>query len=136
MKNETNYLVKLFLSTDKRIIEDDNFDVAIIAREAISQIELLTALNFIAFKLNDKRPNPGTNDCIEFINSHVMNKYAIDKNLNFLILIETGFKIDIKTMRDFVNSPKFGFASLWLFGYYLNGKLEPYVIPVFLDLME
>jgi hypothetical protein len=113
-------------------VEDDNFDLAIIARGAVSGNQIIDHTNFYRIQIKRyRRRNPGTDDFIAFIKDKIISHYAPDKSLNCVILIETGFKIEKSKLRALINASQFNLANLWLFGYYLNQKLCPYLMPIF-----
>ena len=118
----------------KIIVEADNFDLALIGKNAIEENKIVDFKEFYRIQVKRyKRPNPSTADCIDFIKKYILKKYPPDRSLNFAVLIETGFKIDIATLQQFVRSSQFNFANAWFIGYFLSGKFDPYVMPIFPD---
>jgi len=130
-KEKSNLVTLDNISIIKTIEEYSNFDIAIIQKDAITK----TVINDYSklYRIQIKRymgEKPSFDDFILFMKK-MLNHYAPDKNLNFVFLIEKGFIIDISKMKEFAAAYKFNFGCLWLAGYYLNQKLDPYLIPIF-----
>jgi hypothetical protein len=120
------------IQKSKAVLEDDTLDVALMEKQALYDIEAIdwSKLYRIQIKRYVNRPQ-STDDCVSFMKQKLC--IAPDKNLNFVILLETGFEIDVAKMREFTANYKFNFGSVWLVGYYLNKKLDPFLLPIFPD---
>jgi len=129
---EKSELVTLDNLAKVNLIEEyTNIDIAIIQKDAITNGRIIDGSKIYRIQIKRyKRQNPSTSDCIIFMKEK-LDHYAPDKNLNFAFLIETGFKIDISKIKEFVVNYRFNFASLWFIGYYLNKKLDPFLMPIF-----
>jgi hypothetical protein len=120
------------ISKSKVILENDNFDVAIIAKDAVTGEQITDFTNLYRIQIKRyKKQNPGTYDFIEFLRDKFINHYARDKSLNCVVFIETGFKIEVDKINKFINAVDFNLANLWIFGHSLNHKKCPFLLQIF-----